>query len=637
MKKLNVFLAVVLAIGLVFAASSLFAGGKEKEKAPEPVKEPVKEVYVGKESPMLAEMVKAGKLPPLEERLPENPLVEVPVSEIGTYGDKLILGTAFFLDDERLPSRVDRNGFFQFSYPFPAEGPILPNLAESWEWNDDGTELIINLRKGIKWSDGVPFTAEDVVFFMEDIVDDENVAYIWFYEGNFYDANGNFPLLTKIDDYTIKFEYDDPAFLFEKKYANVCFAALPKHHISKWHPKYNSGSDYETLNEKIKILGVDSEGNRVTLNAWVVDEYVPDEKLHMTRNPYYWKVDPEGNQLPYFDEFEILVAGDRPAVGLGNMTGEYDHDHMWTGYPHYSMWLEEQGKPGRDYSIGFSNAPGMKMSLNFDAEDDDARTVIRNVTFRRALSLAIDRPTISKTLAFDLMTPIGCSWAPDSPYFDEDSGYLYSEYDPAKARKILDDAGIIDRDGDGIRELPTGEKLELIWDMYAHDLFTPMSEMIVATVKEVGIRIILNETHQTLHVTNFLAGNFEISAHDFEYYNEPLLYLGWWVPTTPGTPHFHKNAYDEGGFSPEYDEYTRILKAASIANIEKGIELGQDACRIMAENVFMIHVGVRRRPFINSNRLGNMVLESTRVQEYGNFDPPFRYMQVYAKYPAQRP
>ncbi len=135
---------------------------------------------------------------------------------------------------------------------------------------------------------------------------------------------------------------------------------MPKHHISQWHPKYNPDSDYETLNEKIKILGVDSEGGRVTLNAWEVDEYVPDEKLHMTRNPYYWKVDPDGNQLSYFDEFEILVAGDRPAVGLGNMTGEYDHDHMWTGYPHYSMWLEEQGKPGRDYSIGFSNAPGMK-------------------------------------------------------------------------------------------------------------------------------------------------------------------------------------------------------------------------------------------------------------------------------------
>jgi len=641
MKKLNVLLVAVLAICLVFSASSLFAGKKDKEKAPEPTKEPVKvkvkEEAPEKEAPMLAEMVKAGKLPPLEERLPENPLVEVPVSEIGTYGDKLILGTAFFLDDERLPSRVDRNGFFQFTYPFPSEGPILPNLAESWEWNSDGTELIINLRKGIKWSDGEPFTAEDVVFFMEDIVDDENVAYIWFYESNFYDANGNFPLLTKIDDYTLKFEYDDTGFLFEKKYSNVCWAAMPKHHISQWHPKYNADSDYETLNEKIKILGVNSEGGRVTLNAWIIDEYVPDEKLHMTRNPYYWKVDPEGNQLPYFDEFEILIAGDRPSVGLGNMTGEYDHDHMWTGYPHYSMWLEEQDKPGRDYSIGFSNAPGMKMSFNFDAEDAEARAVLRDLNFRRAISLAIDRPTISKTLAFDLMTPIGCSWAPDSPYFDKGSGYLYSEYDPDRARKILDDAGIIDRNGDGIRELPTGEKLELVWDMYAHDLYTPMSEMIVATVKKVGINLILNEMHQTLHITNYRAGNYELSAHDFESYNEPLLNLFEWVPTVPGSPYYHKNAYDEGGFSPEFDEYTRILKAASITGIEEGIKLGQEACRIMAENVFMIHVGVRRRPFINSNRLGNMVLESTRVQEYGNFDPPFRYMQVYAKYPAQRP
>jgi peptide/nickel transport system substrate-binding protein len=617
MKKLNVLVVVMLSVCFVFSASSLFASGKE--------------------APMLTELVKAGKLPPLEERLPENPLVEVPVSEIGTYGDKLILGTAFFLDDERLPVRVDRNGFFQFTYPFPAKGPILPNLAESWDWNADGTELIIHLRKGIKWSDGVPFTAEDVVFFMEDIVNNEKVAYIWFYEGNFYDANGNFPKLTKIDDYTLKFEYDDTAFLFEKKYSNVCWAALPKHHFTQWHPKYNADSSYQILNEKLKILGVNSEGGRVTLDAWIIDEYVPDEKLHMTRNPYYWKVDPKGNQLPYFDEFEILIAGDRPSVGLGNMIGEYDHDHMWTGYPHYSMWLEEQGKPGRDYSIGFSNAPGMKIAFNYDAADPEARAVLRNVNFRRAISLAIDRPTISKTLAFDLMTPIGCAWAPDSPYFDKDSGYLYSEYDPVKARKILDDAGITDRNGDGIRELPTGEKLELVWDMYAHDLFTPMSEMIVATTKEVGIKLVLNEKHQTLHTNNYRAGNFEMTTEDFEFYNEPLLAIEMWVPTKPGSPYFHKNGFKQGGFSPEYDEYTKILKKASISNIEDGIKLGKQASRIMAENVFQIHVGVRKRPFINSNRLGNMVLESTRVQEYGNFDPPFRYMQVYAKYPAKRP
>lgn len=205
-------MGIVLVVSFIFSASSLFAA---------------------KEAPMLAEMVKAGKLPPLEKRLPENPLVEKPVSEIGKYGGKLVLGTAFFLDDERLPSRVDRNGFFQFTYPFPSEGPIRPNLAESWKWNEAGTELTINLRKGIKWSDGAPFTAEDVVFFMEDIVNDKKVAYLWFYEGNFYDVNGNFPALTKVDDYTLKFKYDAKAFLFEKKYSNVILAAMPKHHFSQ--------------------------------------------------------------------------------------------------------------------------------------------------------------------------------------------------------------------------------------------------------------------------------------------------------------------------------------------------------------------------------------------------------------------
>jgi peptide/nickel transport system substrate-binding protein len=592
---------------------------------------------IGGESPMLEKMVNEGKLPPLEERLPENPLVENPVSEVGKYGGKLVLGTAFFLDDERLPSRVDRNGFFQFSYPFPAEGPIKPNLAESWEWNADGTKLTINLRKGIKWSDGQPFTTDDVIFFMEDIVNDEKVAYIWFYESNFYDAEGNFPKIKKIDDNTIEFKYGATAFLFEKKYANVVWQALPKHHLKTWHPKYNKTSSYEILNEKLKILGVDSEGGRVTLNAWVVDEYVPDGKLHMTRNPYYWKVDSKGNQLPYFDEFEIIIAGDRPAVGLGNMTGEFDHDHMWTGFPHYSMWLEEQGKPKRDYSIGFSNAPGMKINFNFDSENDAARKINRSIDFRRAISLAIDRQAISRSLAFDLMTPIGAAWAPDSPYFDEESGYLYSEYDPEKAKQILDDANIIDRDNDGIRELPSGEKLELIWDMYAHDLYTPMSEMIVETVKGIGVNLILNEKHQTLHNKNFTSGNFELSTHDFESYNEPLLMIDKWIPTKPGSPNFHVKAYENGGFSKEYNEFTRLLKQANTTSIEEGIALGREAGKIMAENVFMIHVGVRKRPFINSNRLGNMVLESTRVQEYGNFDPPFRYMQVYEKYPPTRP
>ena len=119
------------------------------------------------------------------------------------------------------------------------------------------------------------------------------------------------------------------------------------------------------------------------------------------------------------------------------------------------------------------------------------------------------------------------------------------------------------------------EKLEMIWDMYAHDLYTPMSEMIVASASEVGIKLILNEAHQTLYRKNYDAGNYEMSTHDFTDYNEPLLAIEKWIPTKSGSPHFHKDAYEKGSFSPEYKEFSKLLKTAATASIEEGIKLGQ--------------------------------------------------------------
>jgi len=641
-KKFIWALACILTITMLFSFS--FIGCKAEEVVEEEVaEEEVAEEVVEEEAEEVAEevveeeitysqapMLDGMDLPPVEERLPENPVIVEPVHEIGQYGDTFYKATAMFLEDERLPSRVDRNSFFEFTYPFPGEGPLKPNVAESWEWNDDGTELTIHLREGIKWSDGEPFTADDVLFFFEDIVADENVAYVWFYLGNFYDSEGRLPLPQKIDDYTIKFEYDEVAYLFEKRYANLVWCAMPKHHLSQWHPKYNSDATYEEFNEKILFK---NEGGRVSLNAWVLKSFVPAEKMVMERNPYYWKVDTAGNQLPYLDRWVIIDVGDRPSVALANVTGVADHDHMWVGMPHLSMFLEEMEKPERDFHIGYSMAPGMAIMFNFDAADDEARTVVRDLNFRRAFSLAINRPAISKALCYDLMTSIGCSWSPNSPYFNEEYAYLYSEYDLEEAMKILDDADIIDRNGDGIRELPTGEKLEITWDMYEHDLYTPMSEMIIETVKEVGINLILNQQHQQLHQENMRGGNFEMSTYDFYCYDEPYLDLSYWIPNVPGQPYWHAKAYEEGGFCSEYDEFTELMKAGSIVGVEEGIEMGKEANRIMAENIWMIDVGIQKRPFITSNRLGNMVVESTRIQEYGNFDPPFRYNQVYAKYP----
>lgn len=630
--------ACILTITMLFGFSFIGCKAEEvveeevvEEVAEEEVVEEVVEEVKYKQAPMLDDM----GLPPVEDRLPKNPLIIEPLNEVGTYGGTKVRGTAMFLEDERVTTREDRNSFFEFTYPMPAEGPIRPNVAESWEWNDDGTELTIHLREGMRWSDGFPFTADDVLFFFEDILADENVAFVWYYLGSYYDAQGNLPLPQKIDDYTIKFEYDEVAYLFEKKYANSIFCAMPKHHLSTFHPKYNEAATYEKFNEKILFK---NEGGRVSLNAWIVEEFVPAEKCTMVRNPYYWKVDTAGQQLPYLDRLEIYDCGDRPAVALGNVTGIYDHCQVWVGMPHLSMFMEEMEKPGRDFHIGYADAPGMAILFNFDTDNEEARTVQRNLDFRRALSLAINRPAISKALCYDMMTPLGCSWSPESPYFNEEYAYLYSEYDPEEAMKILDDADIIDRDGDGIRELPTGEKLEIIWDMYEHDLYTPMSEMIIESVKEVGINLILNEMHQQFHVERMRAGDYEMTTYDFYYAVEPYLELNYWAPTMPGQPYYHRKAYEEGGFCDEYDEWTELMKRGAVSPVEEGIEIGKEACRIMAENIFMIDVGVQRRPYITSNRLGNMPLESNRIAEWGCCSPAFRFYQVYEKYPrGQKP
>jgi len=592
----------------------------------EVVEEEVVEEVVYKEAPMLADMVAAGELPPVEERLPENPRVIEPFEEIGTYGGTFRRGTGFLMPDEWLVSHIDVNSLFAFQWPFPGEGPVVPNLAESWEFNDDATELTVYLRKGIKWSDGEPFTVDDILFFLNDVIANENLVYTWYHTSNLYTEEGTLPEVEKIDDHTIKFIYPSPSYFVETGYSCLCEIALPKHHFEQFHPDYNPDATYDDLNKE--LVWVNGRG-KITLNAWMLEEFVPDKKVSMVRNPYYWKVDSAGNQLPYFDGVEVLVAGDRQAVALGNVTGVYDNDAMWVGIQHLSLFLEEE--PNRDFTIGHSLCSGMAIYFNYDCPDEDARIVMRNVDFRRACSLAINRPKISKVMFYDTLIPMGCSFSPNSAYFEEEVGKLYSEYDPEGAKEILDEAGIVDADGDGVRELPTGEKCEVIWDVYEHDLYTPISEMVVEDLAEVGIKLVLNVQHQLLVTERREGGEYELSTYDFFAVDEPLAALEWWVPAVEGTPFWHNKAF-EAPFSEEYEKFIELMIGAKSLPFEERVEALKEANKIMAENVFSINVGYYKRPNITSNRIGNLPHIATRIDEFGCDAPPFMYYQIYEKY-----
>ncbi|NJN82778.1 MAG: hypothetical protein HC802_11225 [Caldilineaceae bacterium] len=200
------------------------------------------------ESPMLWAAVASGELPSLEERLPVNPLVVEPLSEIGSYGGTLRHGSAGLF--AYIHENLTRESLTRWEAPLANVGPPLPNLAESWEANEDGTEVIVHLREGIKWSDGELFTSEDIEFYWYDVMLDENATESL---PNILFVEGEAPVLEVIDDFTIKFTYPKPYYFFAEGMATLSEIAWPKHYMSEFHPKYNDQATYEDLNAHTEL------------------------------------------------------------------------------------------------------------------------------------------------------------------------------------------------------------------------------------------------------------------------------------------------------------------------------------------------------------------------------------------------
>ncbi len=634
MKNFYVGVVLFVVLSLAFGASPLFAGRKKEEASKKTKKEeavekeaPVKEeVWTEKESPMLHEMVKAGKLPPLEERLPKNPKVVRVENEIGKYGGTLFRGTAF-LRSEWIPDHMTQEPIIQVHYPFPGDGPIEPNVAQRWEFNDEGTEMTMYLREGMKWSDGEPFTADDVLFYWYDVIFNEKA--LASPSPNLYVKKGVAPDLKKIDDYTIKFIFPESYFFAETAFATITGLAWPKHYLKEFHPDYNPNATWDEFNDKSTYFG---GRGKVVLKAWMLEQYVPGQKFILVRNPYYWKVDPEGNQLPYIDKVDVREVEDRQSVALGNVSGEFDVDGMWVGAQHLSLFLEEKDKPGRDYDVGYGAVPGMVIYFNYDTKDATSRKIMRNVDFRRAFSMAINREEINEVLYSGLLDPSAGVFSKYSPYHVEETYRAYAEYDPEKAKQLLDKAGMKDSDGDGVRELPSGEDVKLVIDVSEHDLYTPSVEMLVEYLADIGVKMVMNVQHQNLIEERWEEGNYELLVWDLEGIDDPVGALQIWVPVSKGVPFYHQSAYDKGGFSKEYDEFSELLLKAKTIPYDERVAAVKKANRIMAENVFVAYVGYYSRPFIVSNRLGNIPKSYVRTSEFGSNQPAFRYLQAYIKY-----
>ncbi|NPV10101.1 MAG: ABC transporter substrate-binding protein [Anaerolineae bacterium] len=496
----------------------------EATTAPEATAVPVSKY---KEAPMLAEMVAAGTLPPVEERLPKNPKVIPVFDQIGKHGG---IWNRADVDASSIGHHHGAEGLLRYG-PGPAY-EIEPNLAERYEISEDGKEYTFYLREGVRWSDGEPFTADDIMYWYEDVLLNDELSPAkprWLRPG------GELVKVEKIDDYTVKFIFAVPFGLFRD---HACFygtsiVSYPKHYMSQFHVNY---ADPDELAQMIKDAGFEhwfqlhgSRPNRQrnpdypTLSPWVITSDNWTTVATGQRNPYYWEVDEEGNQLPYFDKVQWHIVQAADMIPMRIVTGEVDMQAWSTGISNYTLYMESREAAGFDVGIWDYGGSGTSMHINQakkvdpnDAAAVELRNLLKNLDFRIALSKAIDRDDINQLVYMGLSDP-AIEVYPESVQNDPVIQDYYT-LDVDAANAILDELGMTERDGDGMRLTPEGRRLDMTMiglPMYA--IHQDVAEVVVEFWREIGVRATMDWIAIELWWPRVQEGDYDIVAYESDY------------------------------------------------------------------------------------------------------------------------
>jgi len=447
-----------------------------------------------KEAPAMAELVKAGTLTPVEERLPKNPLVLAGVDGVGKYGGRL---RKFF------PDLGWSGHFLEEQYGHSAlrwidDGlGIAPGICDEWSTNADNSEWTFHFREGLKWSDGEPAGVDDVLFWWNDLVNHTEPSYPDSVPDFGADNAGKVAVFEKVDDFTLKIKYGTPAPLTAKRLAMWVNAGIgprwiaPMHYLKQFHPKYNTAEkDFADFNAKCLCF---SNPELPTLAHWMITKYEAGKAFTAERNPYYYAVDTEGNQLPYIDKITMTLAENLQVLNLRAVAGEYDIQERHIRLDNLPVLLENQEKG--DYTIHLDPAlNGADVNLHMgNAYKGDAEIAkwIRNKDFRHALSLGIDRDQLNETFWLGVGTP-GSNAPAESTLYSPGPEYrkLWCTYDPDQANQILDKIGLTKKDGEGFRvRTDNGERLRLEMITVGGQFvpYTQVGEMITQQWKKIGI------------------------------------------------------------------------------------------------------------------------------------------------------
>ena len=479
-------------------------------------------ISVAAEIPMFEAQVKEGKLPAMWERLPNSPLrvdFEGRNKTLGKYGGdlRLLMGKAKDLGQITVYTYARLVGYGK-------DYELRPDILRSYEVYE-GREFTFTLRAGHKWSDGHPLTSEDFRYYWEDMVKSKKLGR----KGVPSDllVDGEEPVFEVIDDLTFRYSWSkpNPAFLPALAAPSPLYIYRPAHYMKQFHAKYagkeklkkmvaDSGAkDWGALHTRMQRQRRPENPNLPTLQAWRNTTKPPSTRFIFERNPYYHRVDSAGRQLPYIDRLIMSVVS-KDVIAAKTGTGESDLQARYLRFsdvPYLKQSEDTANFKTRLWSLG----KGSQIALfpNLNANDPVWREVLRDVRFRRALSLGINREEINEVIYFGLGTPSANTVMPQSALYREEYASMWSEYNRDKANALLDDMGLDKKASDGTRLLPDGRRAEITVETAGESSEeTDVLELITDHYREIGIKIFVRSSQRDIFRRRAYSGDTLISV-----------------------------------------------------------------------------------------------------------------------------
>lgn len=517
-----------------------------------------------KEAPALALLVKDGKLPSVDKRVPENPRVLKPLEETGQYGGVWRRGFRGLADHLALGKLLEER-LIEWDAPDPSTIRLVANFLDKWEQNKDATEFTFYMRKGIKYSDGVEVTTDDVKFWWDDIAGSKE---LWPSPSFLYqqrvDGKWQPAKLAIVDKYTWKVTYPVPNALLpilvaksggNPGHLNVPFPGfiVPSHYFKKFHPKYAKKEELDQL-AKDKKLGtwVDLWGkggamdgpigsymlnaDMPTLAAWKTEKPLPTDPLRVSRNPYYWQVDDQGNQLPYIDAIEHSFYENTEVFKLWIAQGKIDLQNRGVDVGAYTFFKENEKKGGYRVLQWRSASTGTYFP-NMNAPDPVLRELFQKPEFREALNLAVNRKEVSEVIWNGLQKPRQYSPVKGSPEYDEGMEQRWAQYDPKRANELLDQLGL-KKGSDGIRLRPDGKPIEVTIEHTSApgSSVNDQHELVRKYWTAIGVKTSVKGVERALYTEHFRAGDLEVGYWGWDRASVNKADPGRWTATVADGP-----------------------------------------------------------------------------------------------------